>query len=78
MKYYKVHKSFVVAPKQINSVEENVKMSPNNANAWDSLGEAYFINGDKENALKSYQKALELDPNSEATKSMIRKLETIK
>lgn len=58
--------------------QENVKISPNNANVWDSLGEAYFINGDKENALKSYRKALALDPNSEAAKSMIRKLETIK
>lgn len=58
--------------------QENVKISPNNANNWDSLGEAYFINGDKGNALKSYQKALALDPNSESAKAMIQKLETIK
>lgn len=58
--------------------QENVKISPNNANVWDSLGEAYFINHDKENALKSYQKALVLDPNSESAKAMILKLETIK
>ncbi|AZB29729.1 S41 family peptidase [Chryseobacterium balustinum] len=58
--------------------QENAKLSPNNANNWDSLGEAYFINGDKENALKSYQKALALDPNSESAKAMIQKLETIK
>ncbi|UUW07280.1 S41 family peptidase [Flavobacterium plurextorum] len=56
----------------------NVKLFPNNANNWDSLGEAYFINSDKENALKSYQKALELDPNSEAAKAMIKKLSNIK
>jgi tetratricopeptide (TPR) repeat protein len=56
----------------------NVKLFPNNANNWDSLGEAYFINSDKENALKSYQKALALDPNSESAKAMIQKLETIK
>lgn len=58
--------------------QENVKISPNNANAWDSLGEAYFVNGDKKNALKSYRKALALDPNSESAKAMIQKLETIK
>lgn len=58
--------------------QENVKISPNNANAWDSLGEAYFINGDKKNALKSYRKALALDPNSESAKAMIQKLENIK
>lgn len=54
--------------------QENAKISPNNANAWDSLGEAYFINHDKENALKSYQKALALDSNSESAKAMIQKL----
>lgn len=54
--------------------QENVKISPNNANNWDSLGEAYLINGDKGNALKSYQKALALDPNSESAKAMIQKL----
>lgn len=58
--------------------QENAKLFPDNSNAWDSLGEAYFINGDKENALKSYQKALALDPNSESAKAMIQKLETIK
>ncbi|WP_449387100.1 S41 family peptidase [Chryseobacterium lineare] len=58
--------------------QENVKLFPDNSNTWDSLGEAYFINGDKENALKSYRKALALDPNSESAKAMIQKLETIK
>ncbi|MEN5231578.1 S41 family peptidase [Sphingobacterium faecium] len=58
--------------------QENVKLSPNNANNWDSLGEAYFIKSDKENALKSYQKALELDPNSSSAKAMIKKLNDVK
>lgn len=58
--------------------QENAKLFPDNSNTWDSLGEAYFINGDKENALKSYRKALALDPNSESAKTMIQKLETIK
>ncbi|MBN8566278.1 MAG: tetratricopeptide repeat protein [Flavobacteriales bacterium] len=57
--------------------QENVKLFPNNANTWDSLGEAYFTNHDKENSLKSYKKALELDPNLESTKAMIQKLENI-
>ncbi len=58
--------------------EENVKLFPDNANAWDSLGEAYFINQDKENALKSYKRALLLDPNSQSIKAMLQKLENIK
>ncbi|OOG68714.1 S41 family peptidase [Flavobacterium sp. A45] len=55
--------------------QENVKLFPNDPNSWDSLGEAYFANHDKENALKSYKKALELEPNSESVKAMIQKLE---
>ncbi len=62
----------------IIAFQENTKLFPNEANTWDSLGEAYFINREKENALKSYTKALELDPNSESAKAMILKLENIK
>ena len=58
--------------------EENARLFPGNANTWDSLGEAYFINNDKENALKAYKKALALDPNSESAKAMVLKLEIIK
>ncbi|MES2445960.1 MAG: S41 family peptidase [Bacteroidota bacterium] len=58
--------------------EENARLFADNANTWDSLGEAYFINNDKENALKAYKKALALDPNSESAKAMIQKLEIIK
>lgn len=55
--------------------QENVKLFPNDANSWDSLGEAYFVNHDKENALMSYKKAFTLDSNSESAKAMIQKLE---
>nr|WP_315166239.1 S41 family peptidase [uncultured Flavobacterium sp.] len=54
--------------------EENARLFPDDANTWDSLGEAYFINNDKENALKSFKKALALNPNSESAKAMIQKL----
>lgn len=35
---------------------------PKSANAWDSLGEGYAVRGDKENAVKSFRKALNLNP----------------
>ena len=35
---------------------------PKSANAWDSLGEAYATKGDKDNAIKSFKKALALNP----------------
>jgi hypothetical protein len=41
---------------------------PKSANAWDSLGEAYAIKGDKDNAIKSFKKALTLNP-TDATRS---------
>jgi len=41
----------------------NAAAFPRSANAWDSLGEAYRTRGDKEAAIRSYQKALELNPN---------------
>ena len=59
----------------IKVFQENTKLFPNDANSWDSLGEAYFMKHDKENALKSYTKALELDPTSISAKEMIQKIE---
>lgn len=35
---------------------------PKSANAWDSLGEAYAIKGDKKNAVTSFKKSLSLNP----------------
>ncbi|MEJ5995169.1 tetratricopeptide repeat protein [Pedobacter sp. Du54] len=75
----KIGYAFLKENSAYNAIEvfhENVKQFPNNANAWDSLGEAYFINNDKENALKSYQKALELDPNLSSAKEMVQKLKS--
>lgn len=57
--------------------QKNTKLFPEESNSWDSLGEAYFQKRDKENALKAYTKALELDPNSESAKKMIEKLESL-
>lgn len=40
----------------------NVANNPENANCYDSLGEAYKIIGDKKNAVKNLKKALTLNP----------------
>jgi len=53
------------------------KQFPENANAYDSLGEAYFVNKDYENALISFKKALELHPNLKTSKDYIKKIEAI-
>lgn len=42
----------------------NVRLFPNDGNLWDSLGEGYFLLNDKNNAKKSFEKAIELRPES--------------
>jgi len=42
----------------------NVKANPKYANGYDSLAEAYMINGDKTLAIKNYAKSLELNPKN--------------
>lgn len=41
----------------------NTELFPNNGNIWDSLGEAYVADNQKEEAIKSYTKALALASN---------------
>jgi tetratricopeptide (TPR) repeat protein len=53
----------------------NVQLFPKEANPYDSLAEAYLKKGDKENALKYYKKALELDPEFPSAKRMAGELE---
>jgi tetratricopeptide (TPR) repeat protein len=52
----------------------NVEMFPRSFNPYDSLGEAYMIAGDKEKAIENYQKSLELNPENENGKRMLKKL----
>ena len=40
----------------------NTTRFPKSANAWDSLGEGYFNNGDTKNAIASFKKSLSLNP----------------
>jgi tetratricopeptide (TPR) repeat protein len=47
---------------------------PHSANAFDSLGEACFANGDYISALTNYKKSLALNPNNENARKMILKL----
>ncbi|WP_448563373.1 serine hydrolase [Thalassotalea ganghwensis] len=50
--------------KAIEIFKLNVHLFPDNANAYDSLGEAYAMFGDREKAIANYQKVLELLPNN--------------
>ncbi len=52
----------------------NISLFPEEANPYDSLGEAYVIAGDREQAAHYYRKALEIDPTFE---SALRALERL-
>jgi len=56
----------------------NVEAFPLDANAYDSLGEAYAAKGDRENALANYRKSLQMDPSNRNAAEWIAKLESKK
>jgi CubicO group peptidase (beta-lactamase class C family) len=59
----------------IKILKLNVEAFPESANAYDSLGEAYMVNGDKELAIKNYKKSLELNPKNDNAANAIKRLE---
>ena len=52
----------------------NVLAYPKSANVYDSLGEAYFINEEKELAIKNYKKSLELNAENTNAIEMLKQL----
>jgi tetratricopeptide (TPR) repeat protein len=54
----------------------NVKEYPESFNAYGSLAESYMKIGNKEEAIRNYQKSLELNPENERAKMMLEKLKT--
>jgi tetratricopeptide (TPR) repeat protein len=54
----------------------NVEVYPQSGNVYDSLGEAYMVSGDKELAIRNYERSLELDPKNMNAAEMLKKLKT--
>lgn len=52
----------------------NVEAFPQSANTYDSLAEAYLAKGNKEEAIKYYSKALEVNPNFASSLEALRQL----
>ncbi len=52
----------------------NVEAYPQSANVYDSLGEAYLDNGDKEPAIENYEKSLQLDPRNGGAVEKLKQL----
>ncbi|AYL95684.1 serine hydrolase [Mucilaginibacter celer] len=55
--------------------EFNTKLFPNSGNVFDSLGEAYYNQGNKPLALLNYKKSLQLDPTNDNAKKIITELD---
>jgi CubicO group peptidase (beta-lactamase class C family) len=62
-------------PEAIASFKLNAEFYPASWNVYDSLGEAYMTNGDKEPAIANYKKSLELNPKNTNGIEMLKKLE---
>lgn len=51
-----------------------VELYPQVANLYDSVGEFYLKQGQKDKAIEFYNKALQVDPNFENAKKMLEKI----
>ncbi|MEI6884087.1 MAG: S41 family peptidase [Bacteroidota bacterium] len=58
----------------INIFIKNTNLYPQSANAFDSLAEAYMLAGNKEFAIKNYEKSLELNPQNANAVDQLKKL----
>ena len=58
----------------IEKFEKQVALAPHRANPYDSLGDGYLAKGDKENAIKAFKKALEINPNSKPSREKLEEL----
>jgi tetratricopeptide (TPR) repeat protein len=54
----------------------NVEVYSQSYNVYDSLAEAYMVSGDKELAIKNYEKSLELNPKNSNAVKMLKKCKT--
>lgn len=59
----------------ITVFEYNTKLFPKSGNVFDSLGEAYYNQGNKPLALLNYKKSLQLDPTNDNAKKIIAELD---
>lgn len=54
----------------------NASLHPKSANAYDSLGQAYELNGQKDLAIANYKKALEINPDNLGVKAHLAALQS--
>ncbi len=62
----------------IEAFKLNVEAFPESGNVYDSLGEAYLADGNKELAIKFYKKSVEVDPSNANGIRILKELENKK
>jgi len=62
-------------PDSLRIFQLNVELHPDSWNVYDSLGEAYMNNGDKELAIQNYKKSVELNPKNSGGAATLKKLQ---
>jgi CubicO group peptidase (beta-lactamase class C family) len=62
-------------PDSIRIFQFNVELHPDSWNVYDSLGEAYMNDGDKELAIQNYKKSVELNPKNTNGADTLKKLQ---
>jgi tetratricopeptide (TPR) repeat protein len=64
-------------PEQAAEVFElNTRVFPDAFNTWDSLGEAHMVLGHDEEAIRYYERSLELNPDNSNAAAMIEQIRT--
>jgi CubicO group peptidase (beta-lactamase class C family) len=56
----------------------NVENFPKSWNVYDSLGEALMENGEYDQAVKNYEKSLQLNPKNDNARKMLKKIKTLR
>ena len=62
-------------PEAIEIFKINVERYPNSGNVYDSLGEAYMRNGNTKEAIRNYEKSLEINPENTNARAMLENLQ---
>lgn len=58
----------------IEILKLNIEQYPDSWNVYDSMGEAYAIDGQKDLAIKNYEKSLEINPANKNAEEMLNQL----
>ena len=58
----------------VEVLKQNVADHPQSFNVYDSMGEASAANGDKELAIKNYERSIELNPENKGGIEALKKL----